>query len=97
MIFMANQNHNEFMNSNTKGTIIFYSTNTNVLVLPCYHAPHFMNADVFWEPGTTTKYDNTHRFVPVIVIMKTMVMILLRFYHKYMLSQDVTPHLLYII
>ena len=65
MIFMANQIHNEFINSNTKGTIIFYSTDTDVLVLACHHAPQFFNADVFWETGTTTKYENTHRFVPV--------------------------------
>ena len=65
MIFIADQMHKEFTNSNTRGTIILSSTDTDVLVLVCHHTPHFTNAEVFWETGTTTKYENNHRFVPV--------------------------------
>ena len=70
MIFMADQMHKEFTNSNTRGTIILSSTDTDVLVLACHHTPHFTNAEVFWETGTTTKYENNHRFVPVNDIIK---------------------------
>ena len=70
MIFIADQMHKEFTNSNTRGTIILSSTDTDVLVLTCHHTPHFTNAEVFWETGTTTKYENNHRFVPVNEIIK---------------------------
>lgn len=65
MIFMADQMHKEFTNSNTRGTIILSSTDTDVLVLACHHTHHFTNAEVFWETGITTRYENNHRFVPV--------------------------------
>ena len=52
---MADHMHKEFMHPNTKGTIILDSTDTDVLVLACHHAPYFMNA-VYWETGTTKKY-----------------------------------------
>ena len=52
---MADHMHKEFMHANTKGTITLYSTDTDILVLACHHAPYFMNA-VYWETGTTKKY-----------------------------------------
>ena len=70
MIFIADQMHKEFTNSNTRGTIILSSTDTDVLVLACHHTPHFTNAEVFWETGTTTKYEKNHLFVPVNEIIK---------------------------
>ena len=70
MIFMAYHMHKEFIDANTEGTIIFYSTDTDVLVLACHHTANFMKARVFWETGTSTKYANTHRFVPVHEIVK---------------------------
>ena len=57
------------MHPNTKGTIILDSTDTDVLVLACHHAPYFMNA-VYWETGTNKKNANTHRFVPIHEIIK---------------------------
>ena len=57
------------MHANTKGTIILDSTDTDFLVLACHHAHYFMKV-VYWETGTTKKYANTHRFVPVHEIVK---------------------------
>ena len=37
---MADHMHKEFMHANTKGTIILDSTDTDVLVLSCHHAPY---------------------------------------------------------
>ena len=73
MMYMAHQMDKELAQDGSKGTIIMYSTDTDVLVLACHHAPHFQNAVVFWETGTTTKYENTHRCVPVTILFSARV------------------------
>ena len=73
MMHMAKHMDSKFAQAGVKGTIVMYSTDTDVLVLVCCHTPHFQNALVFWETGTTTKYENTHRFVPVHEIVKCQV------------------------
>ena len=70
MMHMAKHMDGKFTQDGVKGTIVMYGTDTDVLVLACYHTSHFQNALVFWETGTTTKYENTHRFVPVHEIVK---------------------------
>lgn len=65
MFFMANHMNTEFAEMGIMGNIIIYSTDTDVLVLASYHSLYLANSTLYWETGTTTKYENTHRFVPV--------------------------------